>query len=127
MDWKRAVMTGIALWALIFFEVSILMFGFKLNAPSPNYYLIHYLLLTAFILVLSLYYFKEKKVKKGLVGGIVLGVLFVIIEIVLDSIITVPLFVQDWGFFFKPEMLASDLLTIVLCGIAGLIKKGDKK
>ena len=129
ISWKRVVMTGIALWVLIFFEVSILMFGFNLQTGNPNYYFIHALLLTAFIIVLSLIYFKEKKVKKGLVEGIVLGIVFVVVGVILDSVITIPLFIiprggSYTGFLFSPEMLLSYLGIIILSGIIGLIKKG---
>lgn len=148
IDWKRAVMIGIALWVLIFFEVSILMFGFKLNAPDPNYYLIHTLLLTAFILILSIVYFNGKtlenqrfsgsskqknkkilkKVKNGFGEGIVLGIVFVVVGVILDSVITIPLFIIPQGgsytsFLFSVEMLLGYLEIIVLSGIVGLIKR----
>ena len=152
LNWKRGILIAIALWVLIFFEVSILMFGFKLSSPNPNYYFAHYLLLTIFIIVLSLYYFSEKtkenlrgfsghlksknkkisnEVKKGVIKGVVLGILFVITEIILDSLITIPLFIIPQGgsytsFLLSPEMLASDLLTIILATIVGWIQ-GIKK
>lgn len=127
MNWKKGLLLGIALWVLIFFEVSILMFGFKLSSPDPNYYLIHAILLTVFIIVLSLIYFSDKKTKKGMIKGIVLGIVFVVIGVILDSVITIPLFVKDWEFFFKTEMLVSYLWEIILCGFIGWIKVIKKK
>ncbi len=103
------------------------MFGFKLSAPDPNYYFIHALLLTIFIIALTLYYFNDRKVKRGFLEGIVLGIIFVVVGIILDSIITIPLFIIPKGgsystFLLDRAMLLSYFGIIVLCGIVGLIK-----
>lgn len=130
ISWKRALVAAVAFWVLVFFEVSILMFGFKLSATSANYYLIHTLLLTVFLIVLSLTYF-SKKIKKGVIEGIVLGVIFVIVGVILDSVLTIPLFIIPQGgsyssFLFSGAMLSSYAWTIIICGIVGWLK-GLKK
>ncbi len=89
MKFWRAVLTGALIWVLVFFEVCILMFGFKLNPLSSLYYIIHYLALAIFVLLASLIYFR--KAKAGFLNGLWLWIIFVLVGIVLDSIITIPL------------------------------------
>jgi len=61
MNWKRAVSCGALLWVLIFFEVSILMFGFKFDSTNSYYYLAHYPLAVILIAIASLIYFRKAK------------------------------------------------------------------
>ena len=120
----RAIGFGALLWILIFFEVSILMFGLGLNAPDPVYYCLHFLFASLFTIVLSLAYFYKLKVKKGFLQGLLLGVIFVITGIILDSIITVPLFMKfDYSFLIRIDIGLMELWGIILCGLVGMIKK----
>lgn len=121
MNIKRAIVFGIVLWVLVFFEVSILMFGFGLT-ESTLYYVLHYFLLAVFISILAYKYF-SKDVEKGLIEGIVLGIIFIFVGIVLDSVITIPLFVKDYGFLIDRAMLLSYLEIIILSASYGAFKK----
>jgi hypothetical protein len=126
--WK-AIGLGALLWVLIFFEVSILMFGFKLATTNPFYYVIHYLFLAISTIVLSLIYFSgKKKTKDGFFRGLLLGVIFIIFGLILDAIITVPLFILPQGgsyhgFFNDYYMLFGYIIVIVFAGIVGAVKK----
>lgn len=122
MDIKRALWTGALLWVLIFFEVSILMFGFKLN-PGTTYYVIHYILAALLILLMSWVYFMGKKAKKGAVEGLLVGLMFVFVEIILDIIITVPLFVKSYSVFFNLAMFFGYFETIMIAILFGVFKK----
>ncbi len=122
MKLKRAAMCGVLLWVLIFFEVSILMFGLNIQAPSRTYYLVHLPLLFILGVISSLVYFKGK-VKGGAKNGLILGIIFVIIGMILDGIITVPLFVKDYSFFLKIEMLIGYLIILITTTIVGSLKK----
>lgn len=118
----RAILNGILLWVLIFFEVSILMFGFKLNAPSPLYYIIHYIAFAIFVLLASLIYFR--KASAGLEQGLLLWLIFVITGIVLDSIITIPLFMNfDYNFLISAEMLVGYVISLIICALVSVVKK----
>lgn len=120
----RAIGIGAILWVLIFFEVSLLMFGLGLNAGDPVYYTLHFLFASLFNIVLSLWYFHTRKVKKGFLQGLLLGVVFVLIAILLDSLITVPLFMKfDYGFLIRLDINLMELWGIILCGLVGMIKK----
>ena len=121
MKLKRAALTGILLWVLIFFEVSILMFGFKLE--GTGYYVAHYVLLIALVTISAFIYFKNKEIKPGLKEGFILGVIYVIVGIILDLIITIPLFVKDYVAFYNIWLLIGLVETIVVASIIGLIKK----
>lgn len=124
----RGILLGIAFWVLVFFEVSILMFGFGFNSPDIKYYIIHYILLTAFTIIANIIYFNGKKIKKGVIEGILFGVILVIVGIILDAVITVPLFIIPQGgsyssFLLNLGLLIGYLWGIVLSGIIGQIKK----
>jgi len=124
MKLLRAILLGVLLWVLIFFEVSILMFGFGLNVPNPVYYTLHFLFSSIFVIVLSLYYFHTRKVKKGFLQGLLLGVIFVLISIILDAVITVPLFMKwDYSFLIRIDIGLIQLWGILVCGLVGMIKK----
>jgi hypothetical protein len=143
MKLKKAVGLGAILWVLIFFEVSILMFGFSLKSGDNSYYVIHFILTALFVIVLSLIYFKGKEVKTkkvrdkkakksnksyvGLYEGLLLGLVFVGTGIILDAIITVPLFVKTYNFFADTALILGYLLTIVLCIIVGWVKGSLKR
>lgn len=122
MKFWRAVLLGALIWVLVFFEVSILMFGFKLNPPNSLYYIIHYVFFVIFVLLASLIYFR--KAKAGLEQGLLLGIMFILVGIVLDSIITIPLFMKmDYSFLIGGEMLVGYVVSLIVCMIVGVLKK----
>ena len=121
MNLKRAVLTGALLWILIFFEVSVLMFGLVLE--NSTLYIVHYLLLILLVGISAYVYFKGKKIRKGFYEGFLLGIVFVIVGLILDLIITVPLFVKDYGAFFSSWLLLGLLEVIIITSIYGSLKK----
>ena len=122
MDIKRVIWTGALLWVLIFFEVSILMFGFKIKAPSTLYFLAHFPLLAILVAIVSYLYFKNQT-ESGAKSGSMLGVSYLMVGIVLDSIITIPLFIKDYSFFLRADMLIGFLETIIITTLVGAFKK----
>lgn len=120
--WKT-ILFGVALWVLIFFEVSILMFGFGLKSGAL-YYLVHYILSIILAGIVATIYFRKEKAnfKKGILAGIV----FAITGIILDSIITVPLFVKNYGLMFGNLMLwVGIIIGVLTVGIVGAIRKNS--
>ncbi len=118
--WK-SIWFGAILWVLIFFEVSILMFGFGLSGGAP-YYITHYILSILLAGIVALIYFRNEKTSFG--NGILTGVIFAITGIILDAIITVPLFVKSYALMFGNFMTwIGILLGILTVGIVGAIKK----
>jgi riboflavin transporter FmnP len=124
MKTLRAIGIGAILWVLIFFEVSFLMFGLGLNTGNTIYYALHFIFASLFTIVLSLWYFHTKKVKKGFLQGLLVGIIFVITGIILDSVITIPLFMKfDYSFLIRFDIGLMELWGIILCGLVGMIKK----
>lgn len=119
---KRAVLFGAILWVVIFFEVSILMFGFNLTAGT-TYYIIHYVLLILLAGIVSALYFNSKTTKKGFAEGLKAGILFAITGIILDAIITIPLFIKDYSFFLNIYLWIGIIEGIFIAGIVGEIKR----
>lgn len=119
---KLAILCGALIWVLIFFEVSILMFGFKLQAGA-TYYTLHYILSAIITAGASWLYFSRKKIEAGLQEGLLVGLVFVVTGIVLDALITVPLFVKSYSFFFDKMLLIGLIEGIVVTGIIGKIKE----
>jgi hypothetical protein len=121
MNLKRAVLFGALVWIIIFFEVSILMFGFKLVSPMYNY--MHYILVIFILGFCGMFYFNKKGMKSGFWEGIFAGIVFAIAGIILDAIITVPLFVKSYSFFADPYLWVGIVEGIVIVGIVGALKK----
>ncbi len=127
MNIKRAVMVGALIWVLIFFEVCILMFGLKMQAGTA-YYTTHYILAAVIVALCSLIYFRGKNVKKGASEGFQAGLVMLITGIILDSVITVPLWIMPGGgsyasFFLDPYMIVGLVETVVVVTIIGALKK----
>lgn len=95
------------------------MFGLKLQRAV--YYAIHFILLLLLVIISASIYFR--KVKGSLTEGLVLGVIYVIVGVILDAIITIPLFIKEYSFFIQWDLLLGLLETIVAATSVGLIKK----
>lgn len=122
MKLLRVISCGALLWVLIFFEVSILMFGLKLQA-GQTYYIIHYIASGIIALIAAFIYFRGK-VKGGFKEGLLVGIIFAITGIILDSIITIPLFNNfDYSFFLDAYLLFGILEGIIIITIVGMFKK----
>jgi hypothetical protein len=123
MDLKRILVYGALGWVLIFFEVSILLFGFKLTQSELIYHIVHYILLIMIVAIVALLYFNGK-VKKGFTEGIFVGILFLLVGIILDSLITIPLFMKmNYSFFLDIYLWIGFFISVLTTGVIGLIKK----
>ncbi len=120
MDFRRALVAGAALWAAIFFEVSILMFGFGLQGNA--YYTAHYFLLGILTGAAALFYFNSKKAGSGLREGLLAGIAMLGAGIALDAIITVPLFIKSYNFFFEPALILGYMESVAIVAAVGLVK-----
>lgn len=123
MNIKRAILLGGLLWVLVFFEISILMFGF--NLTEEVLFIIHYVLLIPLVLVASTLYFKN--LKKSAREGFTTGTIFILTGLILDAIITVPLFVKDYSFFLDLKLLISLIEIIAITTIFGMLGSSKKK
>ena len=84
----RGILIGVLLWVIIFVECSIIIFTPGLKDLGNWQYLIHYLVLIPIVIFGVNYYYKCK----DKVNGFLLGLVMLISGLILDAIITVPLF-----------------------------------
>ena len=114
----RAIGLGILVWILIFVEISIFQVGLKLTGLLGN--IIHYILLIPIGILASWLYYKSKdKIK-----GTILGIMFIITGVVLDLIITIPMFLEkDYsGFFSSVYLWIGFVVLILVVGIYDKVK-----
>jgi hypothetical protein len=122
MNIKRGILIGALFWGIVFFEVSILMFGFKLDSSQTLYYLIHYLFIILLTIFAASLYYKHKKTKASAINGLWLGLILILTGILLDSIITIPLFVKDYSFLISLGMFGSYLLVILTVVVYSVLR-----
>jgi hypothetical protein len=120
MKFWKAVLIGAIFWAIVFFEVSILMFGFKLSA-GMIYYIIHYVFLLVLSIFAALIYFKGRKGSFG--EGLLFGIVAIVVGIILDAAITIPLFIHSYAFFLDPMLLIGLVEGLVISSVVGILKK----
>jgi hypothetical protein len=124
MKFGRAIAVGILIWVLIFVEWSILIFMPVLKDSITLQYIIHSIVLIVWALIGAYLYYKSK----DKINGFVLGLVFLIIGIILDMIITMPLFIIPQGktyidFFLDWRMWIGYIELIVVVGIYDLIRR----
>jgi hypothetical protein len=90
MNLKKAILAGVLIWILIFVEWSLIIFTPILKDLGFGQWIVHYVVLIPIVLIgAKLYYKNNPKI-----NGYVLGLVFLAVGIILDLIITVPLFMQ---------------------------------
>jgi hypothetical protein len=120
MKFWKAVLIGAIVWAIIFFEVSILMFGFKLTGGTL-YYVIHYVFALIIAILAGLIYFKKRKGSFG--EGLLFGIVMILVGAILDAAITIPLFIHSYAFFLDPMLLIGFAETLIVSSVVGILKK----
>ena len=118
----RAILVGVLLWILIFIEISITMIGLKLSDLAV--WIIHYILLIPFAILCAWIYYK----KKNKLNGFLFGISILIVGIILDLIITVPLFIITQGgsytdYLSNIYLLIGFVELIIITGIYSLLRK----
>jgi hypothetical protein len=113
MKLSRAIGFGILGWILISAEISIFKIGLAIS--GIHQWIIHYILLIPISTFIAWRYYK----KGDKVNGFLLGFIFLVTGIVIDSIITVPLFMQgNYGeFFIDPFLWLGFIEMIAIVGI----------
>jgi hypothetical protein len=118
----KLIETGALLWIVIFVEISITMIGLKFSNLVS--YIIHYIVLIPIALLCATFYYKSK----DKINGFLLGFFVVLIGVILDCLITVPLFVMPAGgnymtYFSQLYLIIGLIEGIVLFGIYDLMRK----
>jgi hypothetical protein len=118
MKLLRGILIGALLWVLIFVEWSIIIFTPILKDLGNYQYIVHYLILIPIVIFGANYYYKSK----DKVNGFLLGAVMLITGMILDAIVTVPLFTIPQGtvhmeFFLAPLMLAGYIEFLLITGL----------
>lgn len=115
----RAILLGALIWVLIFVEISITMIGLKLSELTS--YIIHYIFLIPMGIFCAWLYYKSK----DKINGFLLGVIFLLVGVILEVIITIPMFIKgDYVGYFSSYYLWIGMIELVLVvGIYDLIIK----
>jgi len=122
MRFGKAIWLGILLWIFIFIEISITMIGLGLSDFAV--WAIHYVLLIPVVILIARNYYGSK----DRVNGFVLGLVIVVVGIILDAIVTVPLFGSgDYGTYYSQGTLWVGIFeAIVICGVYDILRKPAK-
>lgn len=122
--WKSILSYGTLLWILIFVEVSIIMFIPGLPELAQN--LLHLVILPFLAWFCLSRYFRTIKV--SVITGFLAAVYFLVIGNILDLIITIPLFVKDYGLFYSSWWLWVGYLELIVVGtVWGYLKSSSGK
>ncbi|MEK6858504.1 MAG: hypothetical protein AABX53_01170 [Nanoarchaeota archaeon] len=119
MDLKRALWTSALSWVLVFFEVSVLMFGFGVQNTDSN--IAHYILFAIAILIPAYLYFK--RAKASALEGIYLTLVYLVVSLILDAVITIPLFIKEYAFLLNPYHLIGLAISFVVTIVLGALMK----
>lgn len=118
MNIKRALGFGAMLWVAAFMVISIFMFTPWFRDSEMRVQVAWWILEIPVVLLLAKWYFKE--VSPTLKNGARLGVASIVVGVVLDVIITVPLFVKSYSTMYGDwKIYVGLLLAWFLCIYAG--------
>ena len=118
MNIKRASAFGVMLWVAAFMVISIVMFTPWFRDSIMRVNVAWWILEIPVVLLLAKWYFKE--VEPTTKNGVRLGVIGVIVGVILDMIITVPLFVKSYLTMYSDwKVYVGLLLGWLLCIYAG--------
>lgn len=123
----KPVIFGIILWILIVMLVSIQTFIFPIQDAgiwSPLPLTIHFISVILAVLIMSFWYYRSGEKP----NGFLLGFIWLVIDLILESAITIPMFVLPSGqthlsYFFRWDLLIDFAIIVITPGIYYLVKK----
>ncbi len=122
MKWVRGLLIAALIWFAIFIEISVTMVALKLSPLAT--YITHYILLIPIVFFCAGLYYRTKDKTRGFF----VGLYFLVIGIILDMIITVPLFIMPQGgnymsYFSEIYLLAGFVESVALVAIYDVIRR----
>lgn len=123
----KPIIFGIILWIFIVILVSIQAFIFPIQDAgiwSPVPLTIHFISVIFAVLLISFWYYKSSEKP----NGFLLGFVWLVIDLILESAITIPMFVLPSGqtylsYFFRWDLLIDFAIIAITPGIYNLVKK----
>lgn len=118
MNYKRAILFGVMLWAFIFVIFSVVMFMPWFSTRPLAQHATLWILFIPLVLALVKWYSFGKKITA--VEGLKLGLVFLVVGTILDMIITIPLFVKSFGKYYSDwKIYVGYAEVLALCAYAG--------
>ncbi len=123
----KPIRFGVILWILIVILVSIQAFIFPIQDAgiwSPVPLIVHFISVILAVLIMSFWYYKSNEKP----NGFLLGFIWLVIDLILESAITIPLFVLPSGqtylsYFFRWDLLVDFAIIVITPGMYWLAKK----
>lgn len=118
MKTGKAILYGALIWVIMFVLWSIMMFAPGIKDMQVLQYIVGYVVLIVAVFLLAKKYYKSK----SKANGFLLGLIFAVVGIILDAIVTVPLFIMPEGmgyadFFLNIWMIVGYALMILVAGL----------
>ena len=128
MDIKKALIASVIGYAVTFLVASGLLFMQAQNAMLFSVMVTLFALVLTFVIA-KFYYFKGMVMTSFLKEGLLFGILYDVVMIVIDIPVMVYGFAvaQGWSYILSLEMFAGYALTIVVCLIAAYLSKEKTK
>ncbi len=123
----KPIIFGIILWILIVILVSIQAFIFPIQDAgiwSLVPLTIHFISVILAVLIMSFWYYISSEKP----NGFLLGFIWLVIDLILESAITIPMFVLPSGqshlsYFFRWDLLVDFAIIVITPGMYWLTKK----
>jgi hypothetical protein len=122
-DLKKAIISAIVYYAILFLVISALMFGPLKLGTAQTY--VNWIIDVVLIYLIGTYYYFTKKPSNYLKDGLMFGIVVSIIT----GLIEIPVMVygfaadQGWAWLMTPEMLVSFILTLIAAVLTAKLKK----
>lgn len=118
MNLKRALVFGVMVWIAAFLIIAVLMFTPWFTDSQLRVQATWWILEVPIILLLAKWYFKT--VEPTAKNGARLGLIGLLTGVLLDVVITVPVFVKSYSTFFGNELMyVGFIIGWLLCIYAG--------
>ena len=123
----KPIIFGLVLWLLIALLVSLLALIFPIQDAgiwSPVPLTIHFISVILAVLMMSFWYYKSSEKP----NGFLLGFIWLLIDLILESAITIPMFVLPSGqthlsYLSRWDLLVDLAIIVLTPGIYWLVKK----
>ncbi len=124
----RPITFGIFVWFIMVVLISIIAIVFKISDAGVWPILplvVFYIGVVALVSLTAHWYYKSQDAK---INGFLLGLTWVIVDIILESLITIPMFILPTGqthleYFLRWDMLVNFALIIIPVGVYDIAKR----
>ena len=116
MNIKKAVISALVVYAVLFLVASVIMFSLGVTDDTVFGSIMVVISSVTVFLVVKEYYFKGMKFKNPLKEGLMLGIAMTVLAVLIDVVVMVYGFASDvgWGYFMSWHLVLGYLLGVVI-------------